>query len=46
MMGYCSDCYMFVHAPWFCNKWDTNTEEPKGECYSKEPVKADKEGQE
>lgn len=37
--GYCSDCYIFVHCPWFCSYYDVETEEPKEPCFSKEKIK-------
>lgn len=36
--GYCSDCYIFVNCPWFCNRFDPDTEEPIGACWSKERI--------
>jgi hypothetical protein len=38
-MGYCSDCYIFIKCPIFCDKYDVETEEPKEICFSKEQIK-------
>lgn len=50
MKGYCSDCLIFVKCPWFCNRYDPETENPHdGHCWSKEPmpvVEEDKENKE
>ena len=40
-MGYCSDCIIFIDCPWFCNKFDVETEEPNEPCFDKEKLKED-----
>lgn len=35
-MGYCSDCYIYNHCPWFCGNYDIETEQPIQPCFSKE----------